>query len=128
MDAAVYRGGVWYINGSTSGFQAYSFGMATDLPVPADYDGDHKVDAAVFRNGFWYILGSQSGFYGFPFGTTGDVPVPADYDGDGKTDASVYRPSTNVWYELRSNQSAASGSGGFSAFQFGSAGDLTANY
>lgn len=128
MDAAVYRGGVWYINGSTSGFQAYSFGMATDLPVPADYDGDHKVDAAVFRNGFWYILGSQSGFYGFPFGTTGDVPVPADYDGDGKTDPSVYRPSTNVWYELRSNQSAASGSGGFNAFQFGSAGDLTANY
>lgn len=36
-DTAVFRGGVWYINRSTSGFAATSFGTAADIPVPARY-------------------------------------------------------------------------------------------
>ena len=46
---AVYRSGTWYILGSTAGFTAYSFGNSTDIPAPADYDGDNKSDVAVFR-------------------------------------------------------------------------------
>jgi len=42
-----------------------------------------------------------------------------DFDGDGKTDASVYRPSNNVWYLQRSTA-------GFTAYQFGAAGDKLA--
>jgi FG-GAP-like repeat len=37
-DVAVYRGGVWYINRSTTGFAAVNFGVASDIPVPAKYN------------------------------------------------------------------------------------------
>lgn len=36
-DQAVYRNGVWYLNQSTSGFAAASFGVASDIPVPDAY-------------------------------------------------------------------------------------------
>jgi uncharacterized delta-60 repeat protein len=42
-----------------------------------------------------------------------------DYDGDGRADVSVFRPSNNVWYLNGSLN-------GFSAAQFGAAGDLIA--
>ena len=49
------------------------------------------------------ILVNLSGvYYGLSWGVTGDLPVVGDYDGDGKADASIFRPSTKVWYLLRS--------------------------
>ncbi len=53
-----------------------TFGFATDLPVPADYDGDGKADIAVFRNGIWYIQRSRDGFTGVAFGEATDKPAP----------------------------------------------------
>ncbi len=57
-DVAVFRpeNGVWYINRSTGGFNAFHFGSNGDKPVSADYDGDGKSDAAVYRGGVWYVL------------------------------------------------------------------------
>ncbi|HSU25478.1 MAG TPA: S8 family serine peptidase [Pyrinomonadaceae bacterium] len=42
-----------------------------------------------------------------------------DYDGDGKADLSVFRPSTNLWYLLRT-------SAGYTAMEFGTSGDKLA--
>lgn len=36
-DTAVYRGGTWYINGSTTGFSVQAFGSGIDRPVPAAF-------------------------------------------------------------------------------------------
>jgi len=78
-DAALYRSDAWHILGTTRGYYATQFGVATDIPAPADFDGDGKTDLAVFRNGVWYLLRSQQGFTGTQFGQTNDKPVPNAY-------------------------------------------------
>lgn len=114
-DIAVWRpsDGVWYIQRSLDGFTAIQFGLSTDRPVANDYDGDGKTDAAVYRDGVWYLLRSSSGFTAAQFGIAEDKPVPGDYDGDGKSDFAVWRPSTGIWYVLRSSDN------GFRAIAFG---------
>ncbi len=77
-DVAVFRpsNGVWYLLGSTTGFDAVQFGISSDVPAAADYDGDGKADIAVFRDGTWYLLQSTAGFTGVAFGLATDKPVP----------------------------------------------------
>jgi hypothetical protein len=81
-DFAVWRGlgagatGVWYILQSATGtMRALQFGIgnATDVPAPADYDGDGKTDLAIVRADAgvltWYILRSLDGtLQALPFG------------------------------------------------------------
>lgn len=120
-DISVFRpsNGVWYLQQSTAGFAAYSFGIDEDTIAPGDFDGDGRTDVAVWRpeNRTWYLLRSTAGFTAFQFGALGDIPAAADYDGDGRADVAVFRPSTGVWYVLRS-------SGGTTIVQFGQNGDV----
>jgi len=96
-------------------FTAIRWGLASDVLVPADYDGDGITDAAVWRpeTGYWYIQPSGNGGtvyikWGlttiYPTGGLPDVPVPADYDGDGRADIAVWRPDTGEWFVLNSSQ------------------------
>jgi subtilisin-like proprotein convertase family protein len=93
-NVGVYRPstGRWFFPGQP----AIDYGLAGDLPVPGDYNGDGIRDVAVFRpsNGTWYVSGGITAVWGAP----GDIPVPADYNGDHITDMAVFRPSTGIFY------------------------------
>jgi hypothetical protein len=135
-DLGVFRPseGNWYSLSSESQISTTArWGLSTDRLVPADYDGDGLTDIAVWRpeTGVWYVLRSRDGqvemmnwgtkMY-IPNGYVSDEPVPADYDGDGHADIAVWRPSTGIWYILKS-------SSGFNPkyaeyFQWGKLGDI----
>jgi hypothetical protein len=68
-----------YLLRSQTGFTAFQFGLASDIPAPADYDGDGKADIAVYRDGVWYLLQSANGFAAQQFGLTNDKPIPTAY-------------------------------------------------
>ena len=106
-DVAVWRpsDGKWYLHGGAT----TQFGASTDIPAPADFNGDGKTDNVVFRpsTGEWHLL-INGAYSGLQWGTAGDIPVARDYTGDGKADFAVYRPSDGTWYILNSVTFAAS--------------------
>lgn len=92
--------GTWYSRNYASNVNSTAqWGLSTDVPVPADFNGDGKIDMAVWRpaEGKWYInINGVSQVR--QWGLNGDIPVPADYNGDGRADLAVYRPSNRTWW------------------------------
>jgi hypothetical protein len=89
--------GTWWIHSSvTDNIYAIAWGVAGDLPVPGDYDGDGRADPAVFRP--WestrYILPSNGGasYSQLNMGSTDDSNMAGDYDGDGRADVITWMP------------------------------------
>ena len=126
-DLSVFRPseGNWYLQQSTAGFAALTWGVSTDTLLPGDFDGDNKADEAVYRPTStvgvpdYYVLNSNGFIYnGFEWGVPGDIPLSGDYDGDGKVDLAVWRPSTQTWYIRNSN------GGSLTIESFGAAGDI----
>lgn len=117
---AVWRpsNGTWYIYGvSTTQYGE----VPSDVPVPADYDGDGIADFALFKAGggasYTWLIRPSSGASQIlaGFGGVGDIPVPGDYNGDSKAEIAVFRPSNGTWYI---NGQSASGTA------FGQSGDI----
>ena len=131
---------------------AVVFGAAggTDLPAPADYDGDGRADIATFRPvsdvhpgaADWFILPSApnvpnyattTGGMNVTFGAAGnaDQPAVADYNGDGRDDITAFRsesdlaPGSAQWFVLPS-AGAWPGVGGGFPVTFGAAGAIAA--
>jgi hypothetical protein len=95
----LFRNGNWYLDyngdaqwsgcGTTAGTdRCYSYGMAGDMPVVGNWNGEGVVKIGVFRNGMWYLdykgtniwIGCGAPAEGgkdacVPFGMSGDRPV-----------------------------------------------------
>jgi hypothetical protein len=87
------------------------FGLPSDTPVPADYNGDGLTNYAVTRNlnglKHWYILwqNSASSYSYKQWGLATDKAVTGDFDRDGLADPTVIRRTNGqlVWYINRSS-------------------------
>src|SRR5439155_12294718 len=98
----VYRNGTFFLRDSnTSGPPDLVFvlGIAGDIGIAGDWDGDGTVTTGVFRpsNGALYLKNSNTtGFADIvlTYGLPGDLPVTGDWDGDGIDTIGVYRDGT----------------------------------
>jgi hypothetical protein len=99
-----------------------NWGLPTDKPIPADYDGNGSTDLAITRNEnnlkYWYI-NPQQGLAStsvIQWGLATDKAVTGDFDRDGRADMTVIRKTAQglVWYV---RQSAFDGA--MRAFVFG---------
>ena len=78
-----------------------SFGIAGDLPVAGDWDGNGIDDVGIFRPSTKeWLLRLQNGttiINLIAFGLNGDLPVAGDWNGDGIDTIGIFRPSNNEW-------------------------------
>ncbi|MBI4896523.1 MAG: BNR-4 repeat-containing protein, partial [Candidatus Aenigmarchaeota archaeon] len=101
-DTGNYYGFSFDVDMPPNSFRPILFGTSSDVPVPADYNGDGKTDLATFRpsTGKWYIDFNADGIaeQEVAYGSGSDIKIPADYNGDGKADLALFRPSTRYWF------------------------------
>lgn len=79
-----------------------NFGIAGDLPVTGDWDGNGVDDVGIFRPSTreWKLRlpnGRSFTEITLTFGIDGDLPVAGDWNGDGIDTIGIYRPSDNRW-------------------------------
>ena len=110
---AIFRQGTWFLrNTLTSGLAdtVVSYGVATDIPLMCDWDGDGVRTLGVYRpstSAFYLRNSNTSGISdsAILFGLPNDVPICGDWDGDGVQTVGVFRPSTAAVYLRNSNTS-----------------------
>lgn len=110
-DVSVFRpsDSNWYLNRSTAGFAAVTWGISTDKPIADDFDGDGKADFTVFRvtadgslPDYYTLLSATSTISYLSWGVPGDLALTEDFDGDNKADHTIFRPSTGQFWVRRS--------------------------
>lgn len=106
------------LKSSDGSFSAMHFGINTDKPIPADYDGDGKADIAIYRPGVgFYFLSSWNNvatgeadyrYAGTP--SAADLPVAMR-----RTDTFfpyIWRPASNIFGGYTTSSSGPIGTSG----------------
>ncbi len=111
----VYSNGTWSVDlngngvwdgtagGDFTNAPLGGFGVAGDIPVTGDWNGDGTTKIGVYSNGTWFVDWNGSGAWdGEPtdktatFGFAGATPVTGDWNDCGFTTVGVYKNGT--WY------------------------------
>jgi hypothetical protein len=128
-----FRNGQWHLDVdgnyaiNASDIFYPGFGIAGDLAVAGDWDGDGITEIGVFRNGQWRLDVDNNGVMNagdifYPsFGIAGDLPIAGDWDGDGITEIGVFR---NGQWRLDVDNNGVMNAGDVFIPSFGMAGDL----
>ena len=117
---------LWYLRNSNSRGAAdlsLSYGLAGDIPLCGDWDGDGDQTAGIYRGGTFHLRNTNTSgpaditaAYGF----ASDTPIVGDWDGDGMRHDRGVPPSNAGWYLKNTN---ASGGAGI-AFSYGMGSDI----
>ncbi len=123
--------GFSFPNSSVLAANPAAFGVAGDLPVTGDWNGDNKTEIGIWRpsnHSFYLDLNGSnswdSGDLSFKFGIADDQPIAGDWNNDGKDEVGVYRPSNQSFYLDHNDNNAWDGENIDKYFSFGVAGDL----
>jgi serine protease len=109
-------------NSSGGASLIFPYGIATDLPVTGDWNGDGIDTIGVFRDGTFFLRNTNSGGNGelaVTFGAPGDQPLVGDWNGDGTDTVGYFRNGT---FHLRNANTP--GRVPEIVFPYGLAGDL----
>jgi serine-aspartate repeat-containing protein C/D/E len=74
----------------------FHYGIAGDVPLTGDWNGDGIDTIGIFRRGHWVLDTDGDGQFSssdavFDLGTEQDLPVVGDFNGDGIDEIGVYR-------------------------------------
>ncbi|MFZ5998214.1 MAG: hypothetical protein ACOYW7_12115 [Nitrospirota bacterium] len=131
-----FRSGTWYLDNGNGVWNAgvdnvFRFGLATDIPVTGDWDGNGTKEIGVFRSGKWYLDMNGNGVWDpgvdavYTFGMAGDIPVTGDWDGalDGSSATKIGVFRAGKWY-LDMNGNGAWNPGIDAVYSFGLSTDI----
>jgi len=116
-----------------SGDETFAMGMAGDLPLVGDWDGDGKDETGLFRpngNRFYLdvdgdrIFDQTQGDRLHAMGAPNDLPLVGDWNGDGKDEIGLFRPNGNRFYLDVNGNGVIDTFNGDVQYAMGSAGDL----
>ena len=99
------RGGSWFLRSDLGPgvSTTYAEGLAGDIPVAGDLDGDGNDSISLWRNGTWLLRNSRGGAVdNVQYGQRGDVPMLGDWDGNGTDTLAVFR--RGAWYLKSANR------------------------
>lgn len=117
------NGNVYLKNTNASGFAdtQFVYGIAADVPVAGDWDGNGVDSVGIYRDGTFYLRNSNTAGSAdviVSFGAAGDKPVVGDWDGNGTDTIGVYRNGT---FLLRNTNTPGNAD---LTFEVGTTGDL----
>jgi hypothetical protein len=99
----------------------FFYGIASDIPISGDWNGDGVDTVGIYRNGQFFLRNSNdtgNADINFAFGAPGDLPIAGDWDGDGIDTIGLVRG--NLIFLRNSNSTGAPDI----SFAYGSASDL----